>query len=328
MQGRMRVWFLIFLLFATAALAQTSLPPEGRPVEVEVAFYLLTLRSVDEKGETFDADIYMQFSWMDERLAHTGNDRLAFVEEAASDKLKEIWWPQIEFMNTSNPEITNLSLEIQPDGKVLLNYALSSTFRSELDLKRFPFDTQTLTVRVASFLFAPADVVFKANPGQAGFQDSGHYEGFEVLGVDAEVVQQQASAWLREYSEYRANIRVQRVSIFYIWTVFVPVLLIFVICCTIYLIPSEELADRVGICLTTLLACIATQFTLSFDLPQISYLTLVDRLFIVTYAFTALNVLVAAMEVFEGTPRVRNRLLFLVGVPLAYIVTILAVILI
>ena len=324
----MRVGFLIFLLFATAARAQTSLPPEGRPVEVEVSFYLLTLRSVDEKEETFDADIYLQFSWMDARLAHPGEDRLSYVEDAASEKLKEIWWPQIEFMNTSSPEITNLSLEIQPDGEVLLNYALSSTFRSELDLRRFPFDTQTLTIQVASFLFAPTDLVFKANPGQTGFQQAGHYEGFKVLGVDAEVVQQQASGWLKEDSEYRANIRVQRVSIFYIWTVFVPVLLIFVICCTIYLIPSEELADRVGICLTTLLACIATQFTLSFDLPQISYLTLVDRLFIVTYAFTALNVLVAAMEVFEGTPRVRNRLLFLVGVPVAYIVTILAVILI
>ena len=224
--------------------------------------------------------------------------------------------------------MTNLSLEIQPDGKVLLNYALSSTFRSELDLKRFPFDTQTLSVQVASFLYAPPDLVFKANPGQTGLQNSGHYEGFKVLGVDAESLLQQASGWLKEYSEYRANIRVQRVSVFYIWTVFVPVILIFVICCTIYLLPSEELADRVGICLTTLLACIATQFTLSFDLPQISYLTLVDRLFIVTYAFTALNVLVAAIEVFKGTPRMRNRLLLLAGVPLAYLVALLAVILI
>lgn len=324
----MRVWILIFLLFATAARAQTSLPPGGLPVEVETSFYLFTLRSVDEKEETFDADIYMQFSWMDQRLAHPGEDRLTFVEEAASDKLKEIWWPQIEFINASSPEVTNLSLEIQPDGKVLLNYALSSTFRSELDLKRFPFDTQTLSVQVASFLYAPPDLVFKANPGQTGLQNSGHYEGFKVLGVDAESLLQQASGWLKEYSEYRANIRVQRVSVFYIWTVFVPVILIFVICCTIYLLPSEELADRVGICLTTLLACIATQFTLSFDLPQISYLTLVDRLFIVTYAFTALNVLVAAIEVFKGTPRIRNRLLFLAGVPLAYLVALLAVILI
>lgn len=327
MQSRMRVCFLIFLFFATAALAQTSLPPDGRPVEVEAGFYLLTLSSVDEKGETFDADIYMQFSWMDQRLAHAGQERLIFAEDAASEKLKEIWWPQIEFVNTSKPEITNLSLEIRPDGRVLLNYALSSTFRSELDLKRFPFDTQTLTVRVESFLFESPDVVFKANPGMTGFQEAGHYEGFKILGVGAEVVQQKTTGWNKEFSEYRANIRVQRDSAFYIWTVFGPVVLIFLICCTIYLIPSEELSDRVGICLTTLLACIATQFTLSFSLPQISYLTLVDRLFIVTYAFTALNVLVAAVEVLKGTPRMRTRLMLFAGTPLVYIAILILVVL-
>jgi hypothetical protein len=40
----------------------------------------------------------------------------------------------------------------------------------------------------------------------------------------------------------------------------------------------------------------ATQFTLSFSLPQISYLTLIDRPFITTYAFIAINVVSASVE--------------------------------
>jgi len=35
---------------------------------------------------------------------------------------------------------------------------------------------------------------------------------------------------------------------------------------------------------------------LSFSLPQISYLTLIDRLFITTYAFIAINGLSASVE--------------------------------
>jgi len=40
----------------------------------------------------------------------------------------------------------------------------------------------------------------------------------------------------------------------------------------------------------------ATQSTLSFSLPQISYLTLIDRPFITTYAFIAINVVSASDE--------------------------------
>ena len=305
-----------------------SLPKEGLPVEVETKFYLLSLSSLNEKAETFDADIYVQFSWQDQRLAHSEPEAMSFAEEGASEKLKEIWWPQIEFVNTSQAGITNISLTIHPDGKAVLDYALSATFRSNLNLQLFPFDEQILNVRVQSFLYEAPNVVFKAPPGEAGFQDSGHYEGFRVSRVDAQVVLQKANGWIKDFSEYRAAIHLRRDSAFYIWTVFGPVILIFLICCTIYLMNSEELADRVGICLTTLLACIATQFTLSFTLPQISYLTLVDRLFIVTYAFTALNVCISALETFTGTPTRRNRLLLFLGIPLTYIVVIIAALLI
>ncbi len=325
---RMRSCFLIFLLFATTALAQMSLPQEGLPVEVEAKFYLLSLSSLNEKAETFDADLYLQFSWKDQRLAHSEPEGVSFAEEGASEKLKEIWWPQIEFVNTSHPEITNTSLTIHPDGRAVLDYAVSATFRSNLNLKRFPFDEQTLDVRVQSFLYEAQNVVFKAPPGEAGFQASGHYEGFKISGVDAKVVLQEANGWIKDFSEYRAEIHLRRDSAFYIWTVFGPVVLIFMICCTIYLMASEELADRVGICLTTLLACIATQFTLSFTLPQISYITIVDRLFMVTYAFTALNVCIAALETFTGTPTMQKRLLLFFGIPLAYVAVIFAAILI
>lgn len=278
---------------------------------------------MNEKAETFDADIYLEFSWTDKRLAHSENQELTFNEQAATDKLKEIWWPQLEFVNTSHPEITNISLTIQPDGKAVLDYGLSATFRSSFDLKRFPFDEQTLNVRVQSFFYQSQDVVFKANPGEASFHDSENSDGFQVADVNAKVVLQEANAWIKSYSEYRAGIRLHRDSAFYIWTVFGPVILIFIICCTIHLMPYDNLADRVGTCLTTLLACIATQFTLSFTLPQISYLTLVDRLFIVTYAFTALNVCIAALESFTGTPPMRKRLLLFLGIPFIYIVVVI-----
>lgn len=88
------------------------------------------------------------------------------------------------------------------------------------------------------------------------------------------------------------------------WTVFTPVMLIFLISCSAFIVPIETFNDRIGISLTALLACIAMQFTVSFNLPQISYLTVLDWMFVVTYFCIALGVLISTVQatLFAGQP--------------------------
>jgi hypothetical protein len=80
------------------------------------------------------------------------------------------------------------------------------------------------------------------------------------------------------------------------WTVFTPVMLIFLISCTIFAVPIENFNDCIGIRLTALLACIAMQFTVRFNLPQISYLTVLDWMFVVTYFCIATGVLISTVQ--------------------------------
>jgi hypothetical protein len=72
--------------------------------------------------------------------------------------------------------------------------------------------------------------------------------------------------------------------------------LIFLISCTVFVVDIENFHDRVGISLAALLACIATQFAMSFNLPQIAYLTVIDRIFLVTYTCVALGVLISTVQ--------------------------------
>jgi hypothetical protein len=64
-----------------------------------------------------------------------------------------MWWPRIEYVNTAEQTITNQSLEVFPSGHVKYTVGLTSTFRAGLDLRRFPFDTQTLSIRLQSLLY-------------------------------------------------------------------------------------------------------------------------------------------------------------------------------
>lgn len=289
---------LLVLMFAAASVfaQQGAPPPEQKPVIVKVGFYLLNLNSLDEKTETFEADVYLDFQWKDSRLAFEGEEPTMFVEDAAVDRLKEIWWPHIEFVNTAAPQITNRAIEISPDGTVNYMLGVTATFRSDLDLRRFPFDKQKLVVRLESFVWTEDRVVFEPMETRVGFEKSNTFEGLRVLNVTTQIKPTRLPGWEKNFSEFLAVIEVKRNFMFYLWTVFMPVILTFLITSTIFFIPIEQFSDRIGISLTGLLACIATQFAISLSLPQIDYLTIIDRSFVITYFCIALAVLTSVAE--------------------------------
>ena len=288
----------LLLLPGAAGADEPSLPPGTRPVQVAAGFFLVNLSGVAERSETFDADLYLSVRWHDARLAFAGTERKRFLEEAAVDQLKTMWWPQIEFVNTAQPAVTNRALDISPDGSVRYELGVTATFRADLDLRRFPFDRQTLAVRIQSFIWTDDQLVFVTDPTRIGFNPNSTFEGLTVTRVTTEVRQHELTGWTaaESYSEFAASIDVERQAAFYLWTVFTPVVLIFLISCTIFVVHIEAFADRIGISLTALLACVATQFAISFNLPQIPYLTVIDRAFLVTYVCIGLGVLVSTVQ--------------------------------
>lgn len=314
---------LLFILIATARI-EAVMPPGELPVRVKVGFFLANLAGVNEKAETFDADVYLLFQWQDEGLRRDGGKSLYLVGEAARDKLKDIWSPQPEFVNAAKPDITNETLLIKPDGSVELTYGLSANFRTNLDLRRFPFDRQTLKVKVTSFAYDADLVLFTPNPEKLGFEPESTFEGMKILKVSSQAEKQVLAGWGETYSVFTASLDAERNTKFYFWAVFGPVILIFLISCAVFLVPPHQISERIGLCLTALLACIATQFALSFNLPQIPYMTLIDRLFLLTYGFIALNVLLVSAEMFldrSENHHLRQRVNRLAGIfaPMAYL---------
>src|SRR5690606_26569462 len=174
-------------------------------------------------------------------------------------RLEEMWWPEVEFVNTSSPEITNRAVVIRPDGSVELMFGMTGLFHVDLDLRNFPFDRQVLEVRIESFLWEEHEMVFEIDRERIGFTPESTFEGLIVTHVDAITRSSMLEGWNSRYSQFVARLFVERQANFYVWTVFAPVTLIFLISCTVFAIPIENFHDRVGISLAAILACIATQ---------------------------------------------------------------------
>jgi len=289
---------LVLLVLPVPSFADEdpTLPPGERPVQVAAGFFLLNLNGVAERDESFDADLYLSFRWKDARVAFAGTEARHYLEDEATERLRTMWWPQFEFVNTADANITNRELAIHPDGTVRYHLGLTSEFRTNLDLRQFPFDSQRLEVRVESFTWTEDEMVFVPDAQLIGFAQDSTFEGLDVISATAEVRRTEVLGWASAFSTFVALVHVERRANFYLWTVFAPVALIFLISCTSFVVKAENFHDRVGISLTALLACIATQFAMSFNLPQISYLTLIDRLFLVTYGCIALGVMVSTYQ--------------------------------
>ncbi|MFM7245383.1 MAG: hypothetical protein ACKO40_14595 [Planctomycetaceae bacterium] len=244
---------------------------------------------------------------------------------------RHAWFPRHRRRHArgTEPTITNQSLEIFPSGHVKHTVGLTSTFRTGLDLRRFPFDRQLLTVRIQSFLYDASRLRLVPAAQPPGWEHDGTFEELGVVGVSAESRTTQLSGRDDRFSEFRATVLVVRNWAFYLWTVFGPVVLIFLIACAVFLVPLEAFADRVSICLTALLACIATHFAISFNLPHVGYLTVIDRLFVFTYGFVALLVLASAVELrLRCIPAMRQRVnrMAAVVLPLGYLAMVAAAI--
>jgi hypothetical protein len=238
-----------------------------------------------------------------------------------------MWWPQLEFVNTAAPTISNRDLAIAADGTVNYVIGVTSDFRADLDLRRFPFDRQQLEVRIESFAWSSDQMAFVADQTRLGFNAEHTFEGLAVERVAVEVRDDTLAVWGESYSQLVALIEVRRQAGFYLWTVMAPVALIFLISCAVFVVDLEQFADRISISLTALLACVATQFAISFNLPQISYLTLVDQVFLVTYFCVALGVLVSTGQMVflrhrPAAVRRVNRIAGL-GLPLLFLALVL-----
>jgi hypothetical protein len=83
------------------------------------------------------------------------------------------------------------------------------------------------------------------------------------------------------------QVEVRRHVTFHLFKYFLPLLVIVVLACTVFWIDADDLGAPATIGVTCLLAAIALQFAEASSLPEVSYLTLADRVYIACYVAIA-----------------------------------------
>ena len=243
---------------------------------------LINLSRVDTNDKSFDAEFYVSMKSADNRL---GIDSIEFTNayrsQAGVGKLLSIREIHSGLGNTNFPTGVRL-------------YKVSGKFTFEPELRKYPFDTQRLSVSfqpsstTQSFLIQPP----ARRQRLADAETDGWYLTEQYVGADQDIIPTIGSSLSERrivpFYKFNATWVVERVAVDYYLRVVVP--LCFILLGTYFsvFLAQSRFESIMGIQVTALLSSIA----LYLALPKVDtdQATLSDKIFMMTYAAVSLMI--------------------------------------
>ncbi|MCU0696121.1 MAG: hypothetical protein MUC96_06310, partial [Myxococcaceae bacterium] len=261
------------------ALALAATPAAPRSVYVGV--HLNDVSAFDLKAGRFQADLVVWVKWL------------------GTDEAPRLTFPNAEL----DPDLTE-DLGTESEGHWhSKRMRLQGTFRGDFPVHDFPFDEQSLRITFALESTEGALVPDLAASGMSpGFSITGwNYEPFFTASVDEKVLGSDLGSVTREGQHAHQRLVTYAVELSrpfgpYLVKFALPLILILLVSLLALFLQPERLDVRSAMGITGLLSCIAFHFTQADTLPAVTYLVAADTLFLASYVFITLTLVVSVVS--------------------------------
>ena len=239
-------------------------------IHVDITFYLMSLLRFDEREETLTTAAWLSISWQDQLLRWIDNPRYENISEIFM-KQKEIWKPDILLVNTVEHFKTlgsdDLVVTVNGDGRVEWEPGQRFKTACSLNINMYPFDSQQCSLIFATWMHVNNIVSIKS------VSDEVQFDHFEENG-EWDIVSTSAESEIIQEGDYgvprlKVTIALQRRRMYYVLTVCVPIIVLSILNCLVYLLPPAS-GEKISFCLTILLAYMVYISFLSDNLPRTS----------------------------------------------------------
>jgi len=281
-------------------------PPEASPTKhIKVNFYVNSLRNAPNQPGSYELDFYIDSLWQEPALT---DEKLAMGSEAG------FFDPSLEVVNAGQVEELGRRYEysIEPGTNLRLRQRFSAIFAPTLDLSRFPFDEQVVSLQFESAEYDSEQLLLDFISATEAVSQSeiptvqsvprGRYVDVKAIDKEwqvqtADVVQlirilpYDNSAW----SQFRVDLTVGRVATGYIWRIWIVLACLWLLIGTVLLLDSQALAMRLWLLFLLFWIVVAFQALLTKIIPSMNAFTLIDRYLLICYiaiVFMALLILV------------------------------------
>lgn len=293
---------------AAAAPEQIALltPPPERPVVVEAGFQLLEINQIEDQAETLHFSGILTLRWKDPRQAFDpaveGVKEKFYQGDFQFNEMAPGWYPEIILRNSAGTfEKTAVILRVLPDGTNILMQSITAEAKTRLNLRRYPFDRQTLEAVFEVLGFDEQELVLKALPSPEFVDDAIRVTQWSLKDVRFHV-RSSSSPYLAggNASTFVLQMDVHRQAMFLMRLVVMPLFLVVLLSWSVFWMERSSLGDRMSVSFVGLLTVVAYQIVLGDILPHISYVTLINGFlnfsFFIMCATVVENLIVGALD--------------------------------
>lgn len=261
-----------------AVMQAIEAAPTPRPERVVVGAYINDIQELDFKTNNYVVDLYVWFRWNSPDIDPPKT--MEFMNRYASDANR-----RDQLIDTP---------EEMPDGSRYSIIRYQGLFSTKFPLEAYPFDTQSLKVIMEDTLAGAGDQVYVPDGKTPVIIDPViTLPGFNVGKPSMRIVTNTyptnfgdlSVAKAEPYSRIIISVPVTRPVVAMSLKTFVPLVLIVVCASLVFFVRPRYVEGRIGLGITALLTLVALQLTATASLPDVDYLMMLDKVFLLAYLF-------------------------------------------
>ncbi len=289
--------------------ARMLAPPAGeKPVVVRASFALRDVDDIDDRAETFQFSGILRLTWVDPRQAfdpiEAGVSEKFYQGEFQFNEVSPGWYPQVVLANESGLfEKTAVLLRVRPDGTQTLYESVQAIAETDLDLRRIPFDAQTLHAMFEVFGMDVSEVRLQVEPDdREAIMPDILVPQWRMLGATARAGDRTAPELGpgRRVSQFVLSVDVARQPLFMFRLVVLPLALIVALSWVVFWMDRSSLGDRISVSFVGILTAVAYQLVVADLMPEVSEFTLIHAFlnvsFLLMCASVVINLIVGAHD--------------------------------
>lgn len=259
--------------------------PPATAQKVSVGFYPVSVYELEMGSNTYYVDLYVWMRWKGDIDPTASIEFTNMVEE---------WGKQQENLQPAP--------KVLADGSKYQIMRVEGRFVQPFNLADYPLDHQKLSIQVEDTV-NPSDVVaYEIDRSGSGVGGRLQMPGWTLTGWTAQTFVHDYGSSLGDdatpstYSQAEFSLHIQRSTSYFTWKMLLPLFIVLLAALSALFLSPRHIDARTALPAGALLTAIFLQKSYSDGLPDLGYLILMDRIYLVAYSLIVLTLIRAIVS--------------------------------
>ncbi|KAK0411605.1 hypothetical protein QR680_005740 [Steinernema hermaphroditum] len=255
------------------------LPDAEDSVQVQIEMHVQDMSSLNEITSDFEIDILFTQLWHDPSLSFSNHSECIRNITMESRYIHSIWTPNTCLINSKKTMVhssptDNIMFILYENGTVWINHRLSVKAPCDLDLRSFPFDTQTCMLIFESYSHNNEEVTLHWMEEPVTLMKSIQLPDFDMVQFNTKKL---ALTYPNgNWDQLQVIFTFKRRYGFYILQAYVPTYLTIIVSWVSFCMEPKALPARTTVGVSSLLALTFQFGNILKNLPRVSYVKAMD----------------------------------------------------